>query len=209
MNVSVIITTHNRPASLKDAVDSVLSQSLMPFEIWVINDGERNDVVDFYETEGKVQVHTNSASYGANYSRNKGASLAKGDVLMFLDDDDTWEVNKIHHQIQTLTAHPAAGMVYTGKIMVYDTDRSTELYRAPANISGCLYPEILKKNIIGTTSCVGIKKEIFFQAGGFDESLPAMQDYDLWVRICQLVPVVGDGEYHVRYTLNKNTKKEQ
>jgi glycosyltransferase involved in cell wall biosynthesis len=177
MNVSVIITTHNRPTSLKDAVDSVLEQSLLPFEILIINDGKGNEVIDYFIREGKVQVHTNSFSSGANYSRNKGASLAKGDLLMFLDDDDTWEINKIHDQIQALTMHPEAGLVYSGKIMVYDTDRTAELYRTPANTSGYMYPEILKKNLIGTTSGVAIKKEVFFRAGGFDERLPAMQDY--------------------------------
>src|SRR5690606_7415178 len=124
---------------------------------------------------------------------------SKGNILMFLDDDDTWERDKILEQVSCLEKDPEAALVYSGRIMVYDTDRSKELYRVAAVKSGNLYPEILKKNIIGTTSSVAIKKDVFFEAGRFDEKFPAMQDYDLWIRTCQLAPVIGDGKFNVRY----------
>lgn len=209
MTVSVIITTFNRPDSLKRAVESVLNQNLPPEEIIVINDGDTWATDESYLRHSLVKVYQNEKSRGANFSRNRGADLAIADVLMFLDDDDTWEIDKIHRQIQAFGTNSEAGLVYSGRIMVYDTDRTKELYKVPANISGYIYPDILERNIIGTTSSVAIKKAVFFEAGGFDEDLPAMQDYDLWMRICRLVPVVGDGGFNVRYTLNKNSKKEQ
>ncbi|MEX2594828.1 MAG: glycosyltransferase family A protein [Anditalea sp.] len=209
MKTSVIITTFNRPESLVGAVNSVLDQNSLPLEIIIVNDGFENEVINDLKKTPLVAVYTNKVSSGANYSRNKGAKLAKGDVLMFLDDDDTWERNKIKDQIEIFQNDINIGLVYSGKIMVYDTDRSKEIYRVPANKSGFLYPEILERNIIGTTSSVAIKREVFFKAGGFDEEFPAMQDYDLWVRVCQQVPVEGDGKFNVRYTLNKNPKKAQ
>ncbi len=209
MTVSVIITTFNRPLSLKRAVDSVLNQTLPPAEIIVINDGDALPMNESFLRESLVKVYQNKQNRGANFSRNRGADLAVGEVLMFLDDDDTWETDKIHCQMQVFEANPEAGLVYSGKIMVYDVDRTKELYRVPANISGYIYPGILERNIIGTTSSAAIKKNVFFEAGGFDEDLPAMQDYDLWIRVCRLGPVVGDGSFNVRYTLNQNSKKEQ
>lgn len=209
MIVSVVITTFNRPLSLKRAVESVLNQTLPPSEVIVINDGGALPMNESCLREPLVKVYQNEQSRGANFSRNRGADLAIGEVLMFLDDDDTWEIDKIHRQMQAFEANPEAGLVYSGKIMVYDVDRTRELYRVPANISGSIYPDILKKNIIGTTSSAAIKKSVFFEAGAFDEDLPAMQDYDLWIRVCRLAPVVGDGSFNVRYTLNENSKKEQ
>lgn len=209
MKVSVIITTYNRPDALGEAVESVLNQSLLPEEVIVVNDGRNLAVNGNHLSHALVKIVQNEESRGANYSRNRGAALAKGAILMFLDDDDTWEADKIMHQVACFDSNRDAGLVYSGRRMVYDTDRSKEIYRVAANKSGNLYPEILKQNIIGTTSSVAIKKEVFVEAGGFDERFPAMQDYDLWVRVCQLVPIVGDGKYNVRYTLNQRSKNSQ
>jgi glycosyltransferase involved in cell wall biosynthesis len=209
MKVSVIITTFNRPQALKEAVESVLNQSLLPFEIVVVNDGEELPVSEKHLSHPLVRVVQNETSRGANFSRNKGAKLAAGDILMFLDDDDTWEFDKILVQVFQFEKRPEVGLVYTGKRMVYDTNRSKEIYRVAADKSGNLFPEILKKNIIGTTSAVALRKKVFFEAGGFDEEFPAMQDYDLWIRVCQLGPAIGDGKYNVRYTLNQYPKNSQ
>src|SRR5690554_764903 len=209
MYVSVVVITFNRPFTLKAAVESVLSQSLLPSEIIIVNDGKDYPEIRELNSHPLVRVFQNERSRGANFSRNKGANLSKGSILMFLDDDDTWEKDKISEQVSRFEKDPEVGLVYSGRIMVYDTDRLKELYRVAAVKSGNLYPEILKKNIIGTTSSVAIKKSVFFEAGGFDEKFPAMQDYDLWIRVCQLVPVIGDGKYNVRYTLNQHSKSSQ
>lgn len=209
MKVSVIITTFNRPQALIEAVKSVLNQSLLPSEILVVNDGKEIPENEACLAHPLVRIVQNEQSRGANFSRNRGVNLSKGDILMFLDDDDTWEENKVMEQVSHFERDPAIGLVYTGKIMVYDTDRTKELYRVPANRSGNLYPEILRKNIIGTTSAVALKKEVIVSAGKFDEDLPAMQDYDLWIRICKIAPVVGDKRFNVRYTLNQYSKSAQ
>jgi len=209
MKTSVIITTFNRPDTLKEAVESVLNQSLLPFEIIIINDGKEFPTSEGHLSHPLVTIVRNARSRGANFSRNAGAKLSKGDILMFLDDDDTWEKDKIVEQLSHFENNPSIGLVYSGRRMVYDTNRSKEIYRVPANKSGILYPEILKKNLIGTTSSVAVKRDVFFEAGGFDEKFPAMQDYDLWIRVCQLVPVSGDGKYNVKYTLNQHPKSAQ
>jgi len=51
---------------------------------------------------------------------------------------------------------------------------------------------------------VAIKKELFFIAGMFDEKLPAMQDYDLWIRVCKIGGVKSDDKLNVRYTISRN-----
>lgn len=209
MNVSVIITTYNRPDALREAVGSVLNQSLLPEEIIIVNDGRTLPSNGTHLSHALVKIVQNEQSRGANFSRNRGADLARGPILMFLDDDDTWEADKIMDQMACFDRNRAVGLVYSGRRMVYDTDRSKVIYRVDATESGNLYPEILKRNIIGTTSSVAIKKEVFVEAGGFDERFPAMQDYDLWVRVCQLVPIVGDRKYNVRYTLNQRSKNSQ
>src|SRR5690606_23331645 len=99
MNVSVIITTFNRPDALRRAVESVLNQSMLPLEVIIVNDGKKLSKNEEYVLHPLVRIVQNVQSRGANFSRNRGSDLSKGNILMFLDDDDTWERDKILEQV--------------------------------------------------------------------------------------------------------------
>jgi glycosyltransferase involved in cell wall biosynthesis len=203
MKVSVIITTKNRYSSLTEALKSVIFQTIPPAEIIIINDGNPLDLnISNYQYSGNIIIHENKFSCGANFSRNLGANIALRDILMFLDDDDTWEPTKIEDQLNVFKNDCKVGFVYTGKLFVNARDRSKILYKAPPSKKGDLKKEILLKNIPGSTSAVAIKKEIFFKAGGFDEELNALQDYDLWIRCAQITHFSHDNNFNLRYTIN-------
>jgi glycosyltransferase involved in cell wall biosynthesis len=211
-NVSVIIPTHNRPHLLLLTLQSIEEQKEKPDEVIVVMDGENEATNSFLKgyrsndfTFHYVKI---PESKGACYARNLGASKAAGDILMFLDDDDTWEPSKIQSQVKQFQLSDDVGLVYSGKLVVYNTNRKKVIRKIPAAVKGNLYPKIFEDNYIGTTSSVAIKKDIFVQAGGFDTNLPAMQDYDLWIRCCKLTKVAHDNEYNVRYTISKNASNQ-
>lgn len=206
---SVVITTFNRPNELKIAVQSVLNQVLEPNEVIIVNDGDRNAVLEEFENHPLITVLHNDTPKGANYARNIGAQVAQYGIIMFLDDDDSWEPQKVKDQIDIFRLLPDVGLVYTGKLVVNSSNRTKVIYKIPADFKGDGMPYILSKNFIGTTSAVALKREVFFKAGGFDESFPAMQDYDLWVRICELADVCGDKKYNIRYTVHNRKGKVQ
>src|SRR5699024_8302069 len=66
-------------------------------------------------------------------------------------------------------------------------------------VKGNLSKQILMRNYIGTTSSVLMKKDIFEEVGGFDIEMPALQDYDLWVRVCQLTNIGYISEPLIKY----------
>src|SRR5690606_29508074 len=109
----------------------------------------------------------NEQPMGANYSRNKGAGLAMGDILMFLDDDDAWLPAKIDKQLAVFDKDPSIGLVYSNRNVV--NEEGELIRKINSQKSGHLYPDILFENIIGTTSSVAVRKEVFQKAGGFDE----------------------------------------
>ena len=119
---------------------------------------------------------------------------------MFLDDD-SWEPKKIHDQLKIFVSNPQIGLVYSGKLIVKETAREKILYQVTPRAKGNLYPEILYDNLIGSTSSVAIRKQIFQQVGGFDAKMPALQDYDLWIRCCQKTLIGHDYAYNLRYTI--------
>ena len=205
MRVSVIITTHNRPLKLQRAYDSVCNQTRIPEEIIIIDDASKNIVEDSlkYRNNNKniTIIKRFTTSQGACKARNKGAAIANGDIIMFLDDDDTWEPKKIYEQLNIFESNSQIGLVYSGKLIVQETAREKILYRVTPRAKGHLYPEILYDNLIGSTSSVAIKKKLFHEVGGFDAKMPALQDYDLWIRCCQKTIIGHDNSYNLRYTI--------
>lgn len=212
MDVSVIIPTHNRLDNLIKAVESVCSQTLQPREIIIVDDASKIPVKGALRNVNPKGVHIIcerfSKPHGACVARNRGAELAIGDVLMFLDDDDSWEPQKIEKQIEIFKKNPKVALVYSGRKVVSENDRDKVLYTISPSKKGILYPQILYKNFIGTTSSVAIKRELFIEVGGFDENLPALQDYDLWIRCCKQFYIDHDGECNIRYTIADNPSKQ-
>ncbi len=212
MKVSVVITTHNRPTQVVRALESVLNQTKLPDEIIIVDDASEIPVSKLVKVSdfpvSSIRVERYETSQGANKARNWGAEISSGDILMFLDDDDTWEPSKISKQLSIFDINPDIGLVYSGRLFVLETDREKVLYKLPPKASGQLYPHILYGNLIGTTSSIAIKKSLFTEVGSFDEILPAFQDYDLWIRCCKKTIVGHDASCNVRYTVSANPKSQ-
>ncbi|MGY5652786.1 glycosyltransferase family 2 protein [Vibrio cincinnatiensis] len=187
--ISVVIPTHNRPQDLKRALHSVFSQTFVASEVIVVDDGSfepvSKGIFDGYQSSIKCILVRNEKPQGGNYSRNIGASLASGKYIAFLDDDDTWIPNKLEKQIQIMEAGNLE-ISYTAKTMIKVDGNLKKLsqrysYKEP-NYQN-LNKSIMKKNFIGTTSSILVNREFFNDVGGFDIDMPALQDYELYLRL--------------------------
>lgn len=208
MQVSVVIPTHNRSGLLKRAVQSVLKQTYKELEIIIISDGSTDNtdevIEDLKEMDPRVRGISYGPAEGANVARNKGIDVATSNYVAFLDDDDEWYPDKIEAQMNIIKKNNQIGLVYTGVNVLYINEK--EEYISAGEADGDLSKEIIKRNIIGTTSTALVNKEILKEVGGFDVDLPAAQDYDLWIRVCQktLVGVVPEPKiYYYNYTDKK------
>lgn len=205
MRVSVIITTQNRPFFLKRAINSVLSQSTLPYELIIVDDNSDNkfnaDNINFRGIN--FIYHYNPKKMGGNYSRNLGVEKSSGDILMFLDDDDIWLKNKISDQLPLFEA--GNEFIYSGKNFVSSTNLEKPFRKSKENNNN---NNIWHSNYPGTTSSVAITKKIFLKAGKFDEQLESLQDYDLWIRIIKITPAIWDKKHNINYTVHKNKNKQ-
>ena len=202
--VSIIITTYNRVALLKRALVSVEQQSYANIEI-IIVDGSTNNESELF-CKNKQQYHyIRTESQHPNVLRNIGIKSANGNLLAFLDDDDTWEKSKIEKQVQVFKKNDVA-LCYTGKnIIGKDNNKIKYSYKKPKFDS--LLNAIMWDNFIGTTSSIMINKKIISVIGKFDEQLPALQDYDLCIRICEKFNVLGINQALVNYYYNYSNKQ--
>ncbi|GEK57738.1 hypothetical protein CHL76_01405 [Marinococcus halophilus] len=210
MKASVIITTKNRQKELQAAIQSVLAQSRQAAEIIVMDDGSSYDLSQTSDSGflSSVQYFYHEESLGGAARRNEGAAKATGDILMFLDDDDTWEPQKIEDQLTIFDHHQEVGLVYTGRKVVDAEDRDTVLRRIEPKKRGNGWPDILFNNFIGVTSGVAVRKNLFERVGGFDTSAVARQDYDLWIRLVRVTEVDYDIGCNVRYTVSKQKGRQ-
>jgi glycosyltransferase involved in cell wall biosynthesis len=210
LTVSVIIPTYDRPDKLVRCVESVLKQRRLPDEILVIDDASScsyDEAVERLQDRISNMEGTVELAYvrldeggGGSFARNQGARRARGDLLMFVDDDDTWEPAKVERQVRLFDVRSDAGLVYSGRRAVDEHGRC--LYEIPAQAEGDIFRRLLQGNCIGTTSSVAVEADVFRRAGGFDEDLPALQDYDLWIRAARRTRVACDPAHTVNWTVH-------
>ena len=112
--ISVIIPTFNKSALLKEAIDSVLSQTFQDFEIIVVDDGSTDETREIVAKIGDPRIiYQFQNNSGVNRARNKGIEISKGDYLAFLDHDDIWLPFKLELQMACLNKHPDVDFVFS------------------------------------------------------------------------------------------------
>lgn len=199
--ISVVIPTHNRANLLKRAVESVQQQTVSNIEIIIVSDGSTDDtdrtVGELMENDPRIRYKSYHPAKGGNYARNLGILTASGDLIAFLDDDDEWLNDKLEKQLMALQMNPNAGISFTGSNIIYENENVTYL-NIPSE-DGDLSNKILLANLIGTTSSVLVTRKALAAAGIFDESLPALQDYELWIRICSVTEAAAVREPLINY----------
>lgn len=207
--ISVVIPTHNRSDLLKRAVESVRKQTFKEIEIIIVSDGSTDDtdavVENLKKEDDRIKYISYKTPLGANTARNKGIEAASRAYVAFLDDDDEWIPKKLEKQMDVFRSDKNIGLVYTGSNLVY-VHENIEYKNIPSN-SGDMSKQILFNNTIGTTSTVMVKKDILDQTDYFDTSLGALQDYDLWIRICRLTQIGVVKEACINY-YNYTGKKQ-
>jgi len=185
--VSVIIPTYNRAAMVREAIESVLFQSYADRELIVVDDGSTDG------TEAAIASLIPQITYvyqehrGVSAARNRGASLARGEYLAFLDSDDLWLKNKLDRQMRFMESHPEALICYTDEIWIRRGVRVNPM-KKHRKYSGMIFPHCLPLCIISPSSAL-FDRRLFEEAGRFDETLAVCEDYDLWLRIAARHPV--------------------
>ena len=185
--VSVIIPTYNRCWILKEAIDSVLSQKFSDLEIIVVDDGSMDATKDLLSSYGNQITTICQKNKGVSAARNVGISIAKGEYVAFLDSDDMWLTEKLSCQHDFFQSHPEAVICQTDEIWIRNGARVNPKNRHKKP-SGMVFEPSLQLCLV-SPSAVMIKKNLFDVVGLFNESFPACEDYDLWLRIGLYYPI--------------------
>ena len=187
-SVAAIIPTRDRAALTERAVASVLGQTRAPDEVIVIDDGSRDDTAERVLRRFPEVILLRLDGRGVSAARNRGIAAASSHWMAFLDSDDEWLPEKLEAQLAALAAAPEHPVCHTDEIWIRN-GRRVNPRRRHAKLGGHVFRHCLPLCAISPSAAV-IQRSVFDQIGLFDETLPACEDYDLWLRVCSRWPVL-------------------
>ena len=201
--LSVIIPSYNRAVFLREAIESVLSQTYPVFEIIVVDDGSTDETKEVCASYPTVQyIYQNNQGVAA--ARNTGIYASKGEYLLFLDSDDCLLPKAVEIGLNCINAHPEVGFVFGSYIFQsinpdgsYTTE---EIYENQLEVA--TYATILAAENKIQCACVIFRRVAVESVGEFDSTLVPMEDINFFLRVAQKYPIyfhnqiVSEYRYH-------------
>jgi len=187
--VSVIIPTYNNEDTIIEAVESVLNQSYKNIEIIVIDDGSTDSTGDLIKKYLDKITYIKQQNQERSSARNRGILEATGKYIAFLDADDLYLKHKIEHQLNLLEKNQDFGMLYSNTYYLTKRELIETHYK---EISGKVYPKILKYLKYFHTPNLMVRKDILDKVGHFNTELSVHEDWDLWIRISKEAKILFD-----------------
>ena len=188
MEISVVIPTHDRAALLTRALDSVYAQTRPAEEVIVVDDGSSDGTRELLAARYPQATVIGQPVSGVSRARNRGINAATCDWIALLDSDDCWHPDKLAAQAAALEAGPGHRLCHSNELWVRRGVRVNPM-RKHAKGGGWIYRDCLPRCVISPSSAL-LQRSLLESVGGFDEALPACEDYDLWLRICARHPVL-------------------
>jgi glycosyltransferase involved in cell wall biosynthesis len=190
--VSVVIPTYNRAHFLERAVQSVLSQSHTGVEVVVIDDGSEDGTPQLLDRlEARHEAGTLRCRRiehgGVSMARNRGIALSRGEWISFLDSDDYWLPRKLERQLAYLSLNPGYRVCHTDEVWIKNGLRINQ-GKKHRKWEGWFFEPSLQLCLISPSS-VMLHRSVLEEVGGFDESFPVVEDYELWLRVTARYPV--------------------
>lgn len=185
--VSVVIPTRDRRALVLEAVTSALAQRACAAEVIVVDDGSEDDTAQALQAFAPRVRCIRRTPSGVSAARNHGARLARGEWLAFLDSDDLWKPDKLAVQLAFHEREPSVRISQTEEIWIRRGVRVNPC-RHHIKPAGDVFLPSLRRCLL-SPSAVLIRRDLFEEIGGFDESLPVCEDYDLWLRLSMHEPI--------------------
>lgn len=187
MHISVVIPSYNRRHTLARALQSITAQTSAVDEIILVDDGSTDGSCDWVSRHYPRVSILQQPNLGVSAARNRGISAAKHDWIAFLDSDDSWLAHKIARIRAAQAKFPDFVLFHSDEIWMRRGIRVNAMNKHRKS-GGWIFEQCLALCAISPSTTV-MQKSVLQTLGLFDETLPACEDYDLWLRLCHRYPV--------------------
>jgi teichuronic acid biosynthesis glycosyltransferase TuaG len=186
--ISVVCPTFNSASFVLPTIESVVNQSLSPYEIVVSDDGSTDETVSLVTSFLNERPHVRAKVIanehrGPGATRNAGLRRAEGEWVSFIDSDDIWLPRKLEVVAAAISQHPEANFFCHSEHQI-DSHGNNELldYGRWFDPQKPLPEQLYHRNFL-STSAITCGLNLVTESGMFDESLMSAQDYELWLRM--------------------------
>lgn len=191
-SVSVIITTHNRPLLLPRAIESAFAAGT-DVEVVVVDDASVDETAVVCRAFKDIRYVRLEINQGVAGARNVGLLTSSAEYVALLDDDDVRLPGSLDHQLARLREEMDAALIYGQALFTEGTDRQGRDHYPQVCPSGDVFWQLLPQNFIPCGSVV-FRRSHVLSTGLFDRLIPGIDDWDLWIRMAALYPVVAFAE---------------
>jgi glycosyltransferase involved in cell wall biosynthesis len=181
--VSVIMNCYNGERYLREAIDSVYSQTYENWEIIFWDNASTDGSAKIAQSyDGKLKYFSAKQNVSLYQARNLAIDKCGGHYVAFLDSDDYWHESKIQKQLECFEEHPTAGLIATNVHKTSGNLCSRSLFKPDGSVVKRTQQDLMNRYDI-VISSVMIKRAVLKLSGGFDESFPLTGDKELFMRL--------------------------
>jgi glycosyltransferase involved in cell wall biosynthesis len=188
--VSVVLPSYNHERFVARALDSILAQTYQDFEIIITDDGSTDrsiDVLRTYERKDmRIKLFLNRFNY-ETHTLNKCVQQARGDYIAVAHSDDEFAPSKLEQQVNFLDKHPEVAAVFTAARIVNELGQELPNYPLFDNTNRSRHEWLRHFFLKGNCLChpsVLIRRSVHDSVGLYNPLLGALDDLDMWVRVC-------------------------
>ena len=208
--VSVIVPVHGASAFLKPALDSILNQQGISFEVICVEDEASKSAVDYLgdlATRARNLKVVPSPGRGISSALNRGVALATGRFVARMDADDISLPGRLVKQAAYLERHPRIGVLGTQAIAIDADGNPLRRIRVPVGPAAVTLALETSSPLIHPT--VMLRRELLLEAGGYRSAFDGAEDYDLWLRLSQYTQINNLGEALLLYRCHEGQTTQQ
>jgi len=201
--VTIVTPSYNQAEFLERTIRSVLDQSYPQIEYLVMDGGSSDGSVEIIQRySNRLAGWVSEKDRGQTDAINKGFGRANGEILAWLNSDDTFEPGAVEKAVAYLQSHPEIGMVYADTHFINSNDEV--IGKFPAALTD--YARLRRGFVHIPQQSAFFRASLWKMVGPLDPSFYFAMDYDLWVRLAKLAPFAYVPEYWANFRLHGNTK---
>ena len=185
--VSIVTPSYNQAPFLEETIQSVLSQDYQPLEYIIVDGGSNDGCLEIIQRYAdRLAWWVSEPDRGQTDAINKGFARARGEVLAWLNSDDTYLPGAVAEAVAAMQAHPEAGLVYGDANLIDEHGRV--IGKFPARQTD--YRRLRRGYVHIPQQAAFFRADLWKQVGPLDPTFYFAMDYDLWVRLARVGPLI-------------------